>query len=643
MPVIIPAIFSPVFHTVFSAPKLAALHVLTLWILLCWGAKIFIEEKFSIRKGWFNWVLLSYAIISLATTIFSVAFYTSLYGAQGRFLGIFTLLNLLLLPFLVWNFLSKKQVITMLKVSVATASVLALYGIAQFFGIFQEGFNWSQAPAERVFGTIGHGNHFGAYLGMHLLLGLFLLPDLKGKKQELLLSGGLVLQFITLFLTASRGAVAATALAGFIALIVLITKKWKVIKSQLSRWLLPVFIVLSVVVAMVFVFGNDLRNVPVIDRTITTVTAVQEGALPDRLSWWHSSIDMVQDRPWLGFGLSTYRDVYNQYRRTDYQTLEAGGQQDHITPEAAHNEYLTIAATQGLLGLAAFLAIIITVFWKMDTLLFARKEEPLFYPVLGVKAALLVYLLQVFISFGVVATLTFLYLFLGAAFTLADKKPTTKEFIVRGITKYILALFLLSGLSTAAIGTYREAAAEMYYKEGELKLQQGDIIGVLQSYDHMVAAKPFEYAYYQAYGDFALKYAKSLGLTEEMKLDLMSRAILNYENALLANDFHPSTYYNLGVAYLQTYAYTGNPSAYHQAVYNFEQAIGKAPNNPLYTYQSAKAFLTIETNDARQKAAQLFQDTLEIRSPYRDTEAALRQVEQVLTQTSTQSPPQTDQ
>lgn len=641
MPVVIPAIFSPAFHTVFSAPKLAALHVLTLLILLFWGAKVFIEEKLSGRRGWLNWALLTYAIISVITTIFSVAFYTSLYGAQGRFLGIFTLLNFLVIPLLVWNFLKKKEVMTMLWISVSTAGVLSLYGIAQFFGLFQERFNWSQAPAERVFGTIGHGNHFGAYLGMHFLLGLFLLPTLKEKKYKWLLTIGLVLQAGTLLLTGSRGAFVATAIALVIALMVLAYKKWSLVKAKISKWLLPTFILISIAITAAVVFQNDLRAIPLIDRTLTTVTSVQEGILPDRLSWWKSSIDMIQDRPWFGFGLSTYRDIYNQYRRTDYQTLEAGGQEDFITPEAAHNEYLTIAATQGIIGLAAFIALVILTFWTLDKLLFSRTEEPFFYPVLGIKAALLVYLLQVFISFGVIATLTMFYLFLGAGIALAEKRVRNREFIIRGITKYILVLFLLSGISTAAIGTYREATAEIYYKDAQVYEQKGDVINALQSYEKMMTAKPFEYAYYQAYGDFALTYAKSIGLTEEMKLDLLGRAILNYENALLVNNLHPSTYYNLGVAYLQTYAYTGDPFRYEEAVYNFEQAVAKAPNNALYPYQSGRAFLTIETDDARQKAAELFQKTLEIRSPYRDAEQALEQVQKVLTDASAQSELQT--
>ncbi|MBU0667850.1 hypothetical protein KJ835_01860, partial [Patescibacteria group bacterium] len=200
LPAIVPVIFSPDFFTVFSAPKLLALQALTLLIMLFWGAKVFVEGGFDCRRGGLNWVLLAYAAVSLINTIYSTAFYTSLLGAQGRSLGIFTLLNFLLLPLFVWNFLKdKKEIVTLLKISFAVAGVLALYGIVQFFGFFQESFNWDISPGERVFGTIGHGNHFGAYLGMHALLGLFMIPAFKKNWQKAVVGAGVVLQLITIF------------------------------------------------------------------------------------------------------------------------------------------------------------------------------------------------------------------------------------------------------------------------------------------------------------------------------------------------------------------------------------------------------------------------------------------------------------
>jgi len=226
------------------------------------------------------------------------------------------------------------------------------------------------------------------------------------------------------------------------------------------------------------------------------------------------------------------------------------------------------------------------------------------------------------------------YLFLGIGFTLSDDKAQNvrkkKEFTVKGPTKYILILFLLSGIGTAAIGTYREGMAEIHYKQALIEAQRGDIEKALDQFENMIISKPLDYAYHQAYGDFGLKYAKIPGLDENTKIELIRKAILSYENAILINDLHPSTFYNLGVAYLQIYARTGDPLYYERAAYNFDEAVAKAVNNPLYPYQSGQAFLTIEDQQSRQKALAFFEKALEIRSPFRDAEQVAQQIKNVI-------------
>lgn len=61
-----------------------------------------------------------------------------------------------------------------------------------------------------------------------------------------------------------------------------------------------------------------------------------------RLDLWADSLGMIQDRPWFGFGLGTYRYVYLMY-----QTKLVA----YIDPEFAHNEYIHYAAELGLSGL----------------------------------------------------------------------------------------------------------------------------------------------------------------------------------------------------------------------------------------------------------------------------------------------------
>lgn len=590
--VLVPTVFLPSFHTVFSMPKLLILRYITLLIITLWGCKIFVEDTFSYKKSPVNIAIIIYGAISILTTILSTAFYSSLYGAEGRFLGIITTINFLLLPLIVFNFINKKQLRNFIIVSVLTASVLAVYGLLQYFGIGQDGFNWSQTPATRVFGTIGHANHFGAYLGMHIAAGLFIVFLLKKEKKissKILqgsVIGGIFLQTIVLFLTGSRGAIVAVIISLLVTLIIAGYRS----RKKIQKWL-GYFVGALVVMALCMViFWPSFSKIPFIERTSETVKFIQEGNVPDRISWWESTWEMIKNRPLLGYGLSTYRDIYNGFRRTDYKVPGPGNMENFITPEAAHNEYLNIAATQGIMGLIAFLIIIFLVFWKMDKVFFFSNLDEDFYMYLSVKGALLVHLFQVFVSFGVITTLTFFYFFVGAGMLLGQnsERMLKEQIVCRGVIKYVVSILIMGIVCSGAYFTFLEGRADFYYKQAETAGNAGQLESAIESYQRTLLDKPFEYAYFQAFGDFSLKSAGFEHLTDDVRIKLLKLAIVNYQNGININAHHPSTFYNLGIAELQLYMVDGDESFYKTATENFNKAVALAVNNALYSQQVEK-------------------------------------------------------
>jgi putative inorganic carbon (HCO3(-)) transporter len=97
---------------------------------------------------------------------------------------------------------------------------------------------------------------------------------------------------------------------------------------------------------------------------------------------WQAAIGMVRDRPLLGHGLNRFMAIYLDYW--------VGGQHQ---PRYAHNCYLQMAAETGLVGLAAFLALL----WTLVAHLAAgarrltSKEQIL---LLGLLGGLLVFAAQ---------------------------------------------------------------------------------------------------------------------------------------------------------------------------------------------------------------------------------------------------------
>lgn len=621
LPIIVPLLFHANFYTVFSGTKLFALCAITLFIILFWGLKIFIEEKIELRKGPLNWLLLTYGAVLILSTIFSIAPLTSIFGAHGRFVGLLTMLNMLFLAFLAYNLLrDESHIKKFITVTIITSTVAAIYGILQFFGLFQDGFQWSTEVTDRVFSTVGHGNHLAAYLGMTIMLSLFMLPLIKKKTYSYLLLTAILTQTVTLVLTGSRGGLIATIIALIMISSAVVAKNWRTASKKIWSWILAAFVILSIIVSATIIFWEDVKKLPFFERTEQTIAAIDNGYIPDRISWWRSSIDMVEERPLLGFGVSTFSDAFNRFRRPDFQTLEPGNMEDRITPEHAHNEYFNIAATQGLLGLVAFLALVLFILFRLDKMATKETNKTKSYLAFGLKAALLVYLLQIVLNFGVIATLTVFFLLLGAGASLAAA-PKTKKYVTTslcGLPKYIITVLILLLVCGGLYITFNRAAAEVHYKTALTLGAQRNYAAALDAFSQMAALHPFEYIYFQAAGDFALKASEQAEVGQQTKTSMLNSAVKNYEFALQINDHHPSTYYNLGVAELQLYAITASDAHYQLAGQSFAQAAEKAVNNAIYPYYIGRAYHTIDTPDAQQKARQYFERALQIRNPYLD-------------------------
>jgi O-antigen ligase len=617
----VPIAFCPAFHTVFSMPKLIVLRAISLAIMLLWGAKIFSERKFEYVKTPFNLLLLAYAAVSVLTTIFSITPFTSIFGAEGRFIGIISVFNFLLLPLFIINFLKEKKFLReLLTVGFFTSAVIAIYGILQYFGIFQETFNWSEDPSSRVFGTFGHGNHFGAYLAANFFIGFYLFRMQTKNPYKWIYGIAALILLPALILTASRGAMFSMVAAALIITVIAIRHRNKFVKKENSKKLtIGIASIILILLLSSQLLWDTIKETPIVERTSQTITSIQEGNIPDRVSWWLSGIEMFRERPVLGFGLSTFRDAYSQFRRKDYRTLD-GNVQDLITPEAAHNEYLNVAATQGLFGFIAFIGIII---FAVSTILKSIREtrsKDDARILTGILAALTVMLTQLFFSFGVISTYTITYILLGVAVAYSDTR--TKEIRLKGI-KEIIIIGILVIISLAGYITCTEAKADFYYKQAEKLYSEGEIFNAKQAYLKAITYKPQEYEYYKIYAQFVLKASETPFIDEYSKLDFLNTAEQNFNHAIAINPYHPSNYYNLGLAQLQIYSMTGQKVFYEKAGNNIDKAVEIAVNNPLYSYQAAKAYMSLSTPEDNKKAKSFLEKALQIRPHFRDAEQIL--------------------
>lgn len=627
--ILVPTVYSTNLSASFTTPKLTVLRIITLAIVGIWSVQCIAQRKWLYRESRMNrWIVL-YAIILVLNTVFSRYFWVSVFGDQGRFLGLFTMLNLVFLMGVMMNFFqSKKELNQYVKVSVWTAVALSVYGLLQFKG-WVGAENWDQDPTFRVFGTLGHSNHFGAYLVFHVMLLLGLLVKATQPLQKGLYGLALIPMFATILATASRGA--------FLTLIVTLglfamgwtMLHWEWIHKNRKRISGVVAGILVVLLIFNQPISDRFKQLSVTQRTFATIEFIRAGHFPDRVSWWFSALAMVRDHPILGHGLSTFRDTYNLYRRTDYRV--PGDEQDRFTPETAHMEVLNIAATQGLLGLMIYLGLI--GYWAKALIqVFRRKTNSRATRVMALSflTAGGVYLIQVLMSFGVVATLTPFFILLGASMSLyhvtTDVKPQREQFhavAVRGGRLMIGATLMLIVIMLSGWFTARQAISEYDAKQGERMMKAKEVALMLENYEKAAAQMPQVYDYWEMLGKGAFEFGTYENQPAEILEYLLLKSINAYERAYHLVQTQPYITANLALAYVAYGNLKEIQSARNEAeqwknkgVAMYREAVNVAVNNPLFRYNFGQLLKAL---GRKEEAWDAFYSILEIRDPYLDT------------------------
>jgi putative inorganic carbon (HCO3(-)) transporter len=155
-----------------------------------------------------------------------------------------------------------------------------------------------------------------------------------------------------LFLTQSRGAWIGFAVATLLCILWLMRERFRVA----SGWLALLYISLIVVaVGLAVARPEVILGETVFEAEGTMLSAV---SLAGRVEIWSRAIYGIQDFPFTGMGMNTFREVVHIL----YPLFI-------ISPEFelghAHNEYLQAALDLGLPGLIAYLSLHIGAFWML--------------------------------------------------------------------------------------------------------------------------------------------------------------------------------------------------------------------------------------------------------------------------------------
>ncbi len=389
----------------FEFNKMMLVYGVTLLISTAWVGRMIVQRAVILVRTPFDWPLVAFFGSQVISTIFSIHPYTSFFGYYSRFHG--GLLSTICYLILYWAFVStvRKSEIKSFFISMFGAAFLvSLYAVMEHYGhsvsclLISGGQNfgvdcWIQDVQSRVFATFGQPNWLAAYLIM--LLPMSLILSATSKQSTRWVYAGLSFLFLlTLFFTQSRSGILGfgvgmgVLLGGAALAVILKTKEGlsKPARALTSSSVLRHLSLLSMGVITVATIWGPFRPVwsnliPANQSTPVEITA-KDTAPVNRLDVggtdsgeirkivWSGAVAVFQRYPIFGSGVDTFAYSYYLDRPMAHNLVS---EWDFLY-NRAHNEFLNILATTGIVGLLSYCGMLVWFgVWSVKLLI---KRQP---------------------------------------------------------------------------------------------------------------------------------------------------------------------------------------------------------------------------------------------------------------------------
>jgi O-antigen ligase len=218
-------------------------------------------------------------------------------------------------------------------------TTLSLVGILQYFGVLVHPW-WL---GYKLSATFVNKNHFAGYINMIIPFAITRIYLNREAGKRMLVVYCLIVMFLTILLTFSRGGWISLLLSStFLCLVLIDPQKKKLKWAAASFFLVPI--------AFLLFADVGVKNIENISKPEGSYAYKRQGEIniPVRRRIYRSTVSMIEDHWVLGCGPGSFATVFPRYRvagldfRVDY----------------AHNDYLQIAAELGLAALPLLFLII---------------------------------------------------------------------------------------------------------------------------------------------------------------------------------------------------------------------------------------------------------------------------------------------
>lgn len=418
---LLPLVYFPPSYWIFEIPKVTFLRLATIVILAAWLARGIMAREFTVRRPPASLPVLAYLAVFILSTTLSISPVISLFGERGREDGLLTVANMMLLFFLAVNILTAtKQILLCRTLIVISATAVSAIGILQYLNLIPMSVLPPSTFQGRPFSTLSNPDFLFSYLSLAIPITV-----IACVRRPLQYSLPLLVMLTSVILT-------------------LPTNQENTGRSELSL---------------------ETINEIVPDRASRTIVHIKNKSM--RLQ---PIIQIIKDRPLLGSGPNTLKSTFTRYEPPAWTDPD-------VRTDKAHNEFLEVAATMGLPGLAAYVWMLVSLgLFSWQSLARSKISTPQGSFAVGICLAFLAYTAQTMVIFHSLAAYTTFWLMMaaGAGIYLAGR-PSEHHWRFE-VPRLVRPLLLPTGLVLAAWLTFlsvRPAVADVYFKKSELNKFQG--------------------------------------------------------------------------------------------------------------------------------------------------------------------------
>ena len=540
--------FDPTVLNVFDLTKASFTHALA-WGLL--GALIVVALGDGIRIPVSPVFVTFYAVVAVEalTTLTAENQYVAIYGEVGRYLGLTTHAVLGLIALAIAVSIDYPRRTPWLAWTIGTAAALAgLYAIQQALG--RDPIQWVDFdPRVRPFSSFGNADFYGQFLAVvAIACGAVLVFARRRLWVKGIVALLAVMNVALMLVVQTRG-----SFLGIVAGAAVIAPLW-LRRSGLSRQVLVRFALATAVAAVALVVM--LVASPLGGRLLDIGRGI---GLRDRVLLYQSAFQMFLDHPFLGVGFENFAVAYPRYQQAEWFAV-AGM---NTTNTSAHDWVLHVAATTGIVGLLANLALLAA--FAVHAWRRARDAD---------AAGLLVALAAIAAFYGSglvlpgaqsIQWIPWVCVGVALASELRSSRVLTATPPLR--LPAILKLLIVVGLASVAFGQLGSLQANRAAKSAQSALAAANATRAVDLSRTATTVDPGRAVYWN-----------DLGRSLELVPDLAG-ARAAYRQATSRSPYTPAFWWNLG-RMEQEFAKQNEPGARDAAYEAMRRAIAADPQNP---------------------------------------------------------------